>query len=182
MSSRRSDDPGRGLLVLGPAKTLELLAGLLVESIADATAGSPLFPLSMSRRLEVDEEEPGRKRAYFLAGHPADGVVRRDDADELVDPVRGGEPLEQIVGMRGVAHGQRTDLTVLTRPVEDRDSARAPLRNEARENVDEILGAREAPRMEHVVAVEEIEGRVGHVSRRRPAVVSTRTGAEQLRR
>ena len=145
MSSRRSDDPGRVDLLLAPAKTLELLARLRVEPVADATSGPPLFPLSMAAGSEVGEEEPGREGANFLAGHPPDRVVRRDDADELVARCCGGEPLEQVVRMRRVADRERTDLTLLPRAVEDRDPARAPLRDEARENVDESPGPRSSP-------------------------------------
>ena len=164
MSSRRSDDPGACLCFLAPAETLELLAGLIIEAIADAASGSPLFLLAVNRRPEVCEKEPRRQLAHFLAGHPAHGVVGRDDAYELVTPILSGKPLQEIVRMSRIADGERPDLPLLAGSVEDRDPARAPLRDEAREGVDEILGARELARVEHVVSVEEVESRIGHCS------------------
>ena len=155
---------GRGSRSFAPPETFEPLAGLLVEPIADTASRSALFLLSMLRRPQVGEEEPGRQLAYLLTGDPPHRIVRGDDADELLATVLGSESLEQVVRMRRVADGERANLTLLTRPVEHHDTAHPALGDKARECVDEIAGVGELTRVEHVVAVEEVEGRIGHGS------------------
>ena len=76
----------------------------------------------------------------------------------------GGQPLEQRVGVRRVADGERPDLDLLADAVEDDDAARPGHRDEARELVDELAHVLLPAGVKEVVAVEEVERRLGHVS------------------
>ena len=59
--------------------------------------------------------------------------------------VLGGEPLEQRVGVRRVAHRERPDRRILADAVEDDDAPRSLHRDEARELVDELADVRAPP-------------------------------------
>ena len=93
----------------------------------------------------------------FLSRRAPDRLIRGDDADPLAAPVLGGEPFEHVVRMRGVTNLERADPSRLPCAVEDDHAVRALQRDEAGEHVDQLALATEAPRVEDVVAVEEVE-------------------------
>ena len=111
---------------------------------------------------ELREERTRRELAHLLPGCPAHGVIGRDDAHELGAAVLGRETLEEIVGVRSEPHGERPDRALLPHAVEDDDAASAPTGDEARERVHQLVAIRERPRVEQVVAVEQVEGRLSH--------------------
>src|SRR5439155_13726219 len=95
-----------------------------------------------------------------LPGSSEPGRVRGDDADPLAIPVLDGRPLDQPVGVGLEANLERAVRGLVAGAVEDDDAARAAERDEAREPVDELAPLAEAPRVQQVVAVEEVEGRL----------------------
>ena len=109
------------------------------------------------------------KLPHFLTGGAADGGVRGNQADRLAVPVLGGKALEQRVGVWCIADGKRPDLELLPHAVEDDEPASAVHRNKAGELVGERSLIRVPAGVEQVVAVEEVERRVGHTSHRTPA-------------
>jgi hypothetical protein len=64
-----------------------------------------------------------------------------------------------VIGRSRVAHLERAAADVVAGAVEDDDAARPPDGEEARETVDELLGAPELAGVQEVVAVEEVEHR-----------------------
>src|SRR5687767_1631269 len=74
----------------------------------------------------------------------------------------GGEPLQEVVGVRCVANGERPDLALIAPAVEHHHPAGSAARDEAREGVNELLVPGELARMQEVVAVEQVERRFGH--------------------
>ena len=124
---------------------------------------------------------------------PRTASVRGDEADPLPVPVPGGEPLEQRVGIRRVAHRERPDLMLLADAVEDDHAPRAVHRDEAGELVDELAHVGAPAGVQDVVAVEQVEGRLGHrtatgfslssgLQPRLPVAAVPRTAAPPLRR
>ena len=91
--------------------------------------------------------------------------------------VLGSQPLEQGVGVLGVADLERAECRVLPHAVEDEHAARAVSGDEARQPVDELARVLERPRVQQVVAVEEVERRLSH-----RAAASPRRAAAPLRR
>ena len=88
--------------------------------------------------------------------------VGGDDGDTLVEAPVGGEPLDQLVGVRGEAHLERADPAFLASAVEDDDAAGAAERDVTGEPVDQLVAGAGPARVDEVVAVEEKERRVGH--------------------
>ena len=64
--------------------------------------------------------------------------------------------------MGGVPHLQRADRAFLAGTVEHDHAPRSSTGDEARERVDEHVAILERARVQEVVAVEEIEGRLSH--------------------
>ena len=149
--------------LLTAPKALELLAGGRVEPLTHPAAGAALLALDVAGLLEAGEERARRELAHLLPGGSAHCVIRRDHADELRRTVLRGEPFEQIVGVRREPHPERPDLALLPHAVEDDDAAHPAGGDEARECIDELLAtAGEVARVEQVVAVEEVEGRLSN--------------------
>ena len=111
---------------------------------------------------EVGEEPLRGQLPHLLTGDAAHGVIGGDDADPFREPVLGREPLEQVVRVVREADRERPDVTLLPHPVEDDDAADALSRDVTREEVDELAALSKVSCVEEVVAVEEVEGRVGH--------------------
>ena len=91
---------------------------------------------------------------------------RGDEADALAVAVLGGEPLEQRVRIGRVAHGERPDSRSSPTPSKTR-TPRAPL--QATKLASSSTSSRtsfDAAGVEQVVAVEEVERRLGHPSPR----------------
>ncbi len=88
-----------------------------------------------------------------------------------------GQPLENGVGMRREANGERADLSVRSDAVPDQDSPRPAHRDEGGERVRELALTAERARVEQVVPVEEVQRRLSH----RVGAVP-RTGAAPRRR
>jgi hypothetical protein len=120
-------------------------------------------PLDVSRRAQLAEERLRAQLSDFLPRGSPDGRVRRDEKDALGSPVLGCEALDQRVGVLGVTHLQRSQLPIMPYAVEHDDAARAAHRDEARELVRELPHVLELARVQKVVAVEEVEGWVGHL-------------------
>src|SRR6266540_956175 len=150
-------DQDRMALLPAP-QAFELRPRLVVEPLCELRTGA----LAMTRRLEVAEERLRAQLAYLLARGPAYGRVRGDEADALQVAMLGREPLDQRVGVRRVAHRERPSLGVLSDAVEHHDAAGTLQRHEAGERVDELAGVREGAGVKQVVAVEEIQRRLGH--------------------
>lgn len=70
----------------------------------------------------------------------------------------GGQTLEQLVGVRGEADGERPDVEILPNAVEDDDAAGTSEGDEARQPVDERGRVLEVAGAENVEPVEEVEG------------------------
>ena len=149
---------------LAAAEALEALARLGVEPVAEPRSRPPLLRLgiAMARRLELGQEAPRGDLQHLLPRHAAHRVVGGHDADLLGAAILGREALEEVVRMRGPPHLERSDSALDPGPVEDDDSARATPRDEAREEVDELVRVGPLARVQQVVAVEEVQGRIGH--------------------
>jgi hypothetical protein len=76
--------------------------------------------------------------------------------------VLGGQPLDQCVGVLGIAHLERSQVAILPHAVEDDDAARTAHGHEARELIGQLADVLEPARVQKVVAVEEVERRLGH--------------------
>ena len=76
----------------------------------------------------------------------------------------GGQALEHGVGVRREANLERPVLLVRTDAVEDDNAAGAMHRHEAGQQVDELAAIFDSSRVQDVVAVEQVEGRVRHSS------------------
>src|SRR3990172_5618571 len=146
--------------LLPAAQALESLAGLGVEAVAELRAR--LLAVLDGSKL-VAHEVRRRDLLHLDSGGAAHGGVGGDEADALARPVLGRESLEQRVGVRRVAHGEPAELALLAGPVEADAPACAARRDEARERVGQLAHVREAARVQEVVAVEEVEGRIGHL-------------------
>ena len=112
--------------------------------------------------LEATQERGRGHVAHFLARRPPDRLVGGDETDPLPVSVPGGEPLEQGVGVRGVPHRERPDLMLLADTVEDDHTPRSAHRDEAGELVDELAHIGATAGVQDVVAVEQVERRLGH--------------------
>src|ERR1043165_8253930 len=112
LDSRHPERPG-DFGLLAAAQALEALACLGVETVAHTSAGALLLVVDVPDGLQIGEERLRRQLPDLLARGPADGMVGRDDADELRLPVLGGEALEHVVGVRGEADLQRSDRSLL---------------------------------------------------------------------
>jgi hypothetical protein len=143
-------------------QTLELLARLGVEKVTDPAAGASLLVLAVLLRLELRQKQSRGELSHLLARHPSHRRIRGDEADALVPAVLRSEPLEKVVRMRGVSDGERSDLPLLPPAVEHHEPASPAPRDEARERVHELGVTRKLPRVQEIVAVEEIEARLRH--------------------
>jgi predicted nucleotidyltransferase len=139
------------------APGLELLLGLLVEGIADLRSREPGRRFGPARRSELLQEVPRGHMAHLLAGGPANCAIRGDDPDLLAVAMLRGEPLEDVVGVRGIPDLQRPEGAGVAPAVEHDDSARALQRDKAGEGVDELSLIRERSRVQDVVSVEEVQ-------------------------
>src|SRR5689334_15563887 len=133
-------------------------ASLVVELAREAPG-----PLLDVRRLA---ELAGERRRGDLRHLDAGGVlqrrVARDEDDVLPASMLRRQPLEHRVGVRRVAHLERTAADEIAQAVEDDDPARAANGDVARERVAQLTRVREPAGVQKVVAVEEIE--VSHVA------------------
>jgi hypothetical protein len=114
------------------------------------------------RRAKLGGEGPRRALLHLLPGGAAECEVGGDEADDFGRAVLGGEPLQQGVRVRHVAHGERPELDVRPYAVPDEDASGAVQRDEARERVGQLAPVGEVGLAQDVVAVEEIEGRLSH--------------------
>jgi hypothetical protein len=73
-----------------------------------------------------------------------------------------GQPLEEHVGVRRMAHRERADLRVRSGPVPDEDAASAPHGDEGRQQVRQLTLVVARARAKQVEAVEEVERGVSH--------------------
>src|SRR5262245_33977112 len=146
--------------LLASPETLEPLSRLRIEAIPQAGAAPSLLVLAVLLGLEIAQERPRRELAYLLARDAPDDGIRGDEADELRAAVLGGQALEHVVRVVGVADGQRTDVALLPSSVEHDHSPRALRGDVARERVHELPLVGERARMEEVVAVEQVERRI----------------------
>ncbi len=94
-------------------------------------------------------------------------VPRTAESVETTQTGRGArllrrEPLEQLVGVLGVAHLERADRLVAADPVVDEHAVGALGGDEAREQVAQLARVGELAGVEEVVAVEQVEGRLRH--------------------
>jgi predicted nucleotidyltransferase len=69
----------------------------------------------------------------------------------------GRKAFDEVVGVLGEAHLERPDGGIVAPPVEDDDGTRAAEGHVARQPVDEVAAVAKRPRVEDVVAVEEVE-------------------------
>jgi hypothetical protein len=145
-------------------EAFEPLARLGIEALADPASRAPLLVIAMLGPDEVTEKALRGQLPDLLARDAPDGVVGGDDAYALGEAVLGREPLEKVVGVAREANRERPDVPLLPDPVEDDHSADALSRHVAREQVDEFAAIAERACVEEVVAVEEVEGRVGHAN------------------
>ena len=90
------------------AQALEPSTRFVVERVREAGALALLVP----GLLEVVEEAARRPLLHLLPRRAPDREVGGDEVDLLAAAVLCGEPLEQRVGVRRVADGERPDLGV----------------------------------------------------------------------
>jgi hypothetical protein len=109
---------------------------------------------------QLDEERPRRTVSYLLTACPPDGRVAGHEQYRLVRAVLGREALQHRVRIRCERDGQRAEPAVRADAVEHDDTARAVHRDEARQEVDELIAIAERARVEEVRPVEQIEGRL----------------------
>src|SRR5215218_11153515 len=88
---------------LPSAQLLQAFSRLFVHAIADLRSARVL----VTWRLEVVQEGSRAALLHLLTGRAADRRVGGDEADCLSASVLGGEPLEQRVGVVGVANLER---------------------------------------------------------------------------
>src|SRR5207302_8511718 len=119
--------------------------------------------------LEVAEEGAGGELAHLLPGGASYGQVGGDQADDLAVAVIGGEPLEERIGVTGVADGERADVGVRADAVEDDDAASTADGHEVGQPVGELPHVGEPARVQEVVPVEQVERRISHSSSNRPS-------------
>ena len=118
--SRKEHKPHlRWTHLLASTQPLEASPGLLVQLPRQAVGSC----LAVGGRLEIAEEGLGGELLHLEAGGRSDRRVARHQDDPVAAAMLGGEPLQQRVRVRGVAHGERPALGVLAGPVEDDDAA-----------------------------------------------------------
>ena len=142
-----------------PAPSLELLLGLLVEGVTDLRSRKPGRRVGAARRGELLQEVPRGHMTHLLAGGPAHGAIGGHDPDLLAVAMLGGEPLEDVVCVRGIPDLQRPEGARIAPAVEHHHSSRALQSDEAGQRVDELSLIRERSRVQDVVAVEEVQHR-----------------------
>jgi hypothetical protein len=170
---RRATHPRAFAGLLPAPQPLEPLPRLGVDAIGERR----WLPLRVLRPLEIAEERPRADLHHLLPGRTANRRVRGDEADAIGRPVLRREPLEQCVRVRRVADVERPVVLVGARPVKDEDATGALDRDEAGERVAQLAQIREPARVQQVVAVEQVQGRV----RRRAASAPRRAAARPRR-
>ena len=131
---------GRGCHAPRDGEPLEPSARLGGGPVAAAPG---LLVVVMPRRLSSARKVRELELADLLAavlGRTV-GVTMSTDARFGARP-RGAR---EVVGMRRIPDGERTEVAVRPVAVEDDDAARAPERDEAREPVDELAGPEKSP-------------------------------------
>jgi hypothetical protein len=136
------------------AQTLEGRTRVLIERVLDLGASSRC---RLGALVEIPQEVLRRDPAGFLSGSSADLTIGRDHPDLLLATVLGCEALDERVRVLGEADGQVPVRRVLVDAVEDDHAACAAQRDEARQEVDQLIALPERARVQDVVAVEEIE-------------------------
>ena len=148
--------------LLAAAEAFELGQRFRVEPLAHWARAA--FVVTFG--LEIREERGRRCFAYLLTGRASNGRVRRDQAHDIATAVLGRKTLDQRVRMARVADGERPDIAFLAATVEHDHPASATRCDEARQLIDKGARILVAARVEEVVAVEEVEGRLGHYAAR----------------
>ena len=87
------------LLLQAAPQTVELLARLGIETIADSPPCAALLVIDVLYGLKFGEKRAGAELAHLLTRGPAHRMVGGHDANELGRAVLGREPLEEVVGM-----------------------------------------------------------------------------------
>ena len=134
----------------------------------------------MRGRLDVGEKAAGRALFDLATGRAAERRVGRDEANALCDAMFGSKPFEERIRVSRIPHLEASHDAVFSPSVEDDDAPRAFDRHEVGEAVDEISRAAELARVQDVVAVEEIQGRLRH-GRRLGGGRPRRAGAQRRR-
>jgi hypothetical protein len=135
-------------------KTLEARAGVRIERVLDRRAARRRGP---GRLGELPDELFRAHLAGLLPGRAAEGPVGRNHPHFLAVAVLGRQTLHEGVGRGRKPHLERAVDRVLAEAVEDDDAARAVQRDVARQGVHELASVGERPRVQDVVAVEEVE-------------------------
>ena len=150
------------LALQAAAKPLQLVAGVWIQSVCHSSAGTFLLAVGMAHGHEIGKKRPRRLLAHLLAGGSSHERVGGDDADDLRRAMLGSQSFEHVVGVSCEADGERADLSLLADAVEDHHTASAPARDEAREGVHQLSTVGEVARVDEVVTVEEVQGRISH--------------------
>src|SRR6185437_858599 len=145
---------------LASSQLLQAFSRLFVHAISELRSSRVLVPWL----LEVFHEGSRAALLYLLPRRAADRGVRRDEADRLASAVLGGETFEQRVGVLGEANLERAVRSLFADAVEDDHAASALQGDEAGEPVDELARVLERPRVQQVVAVEQVERRLSHAA------------------
>src|SRR4051794_5773881 len=132
---RREHKPHlQGSRLLASAKTFEACPRVRVELVGQPAGRLP----DRARRDEVVEERLRGEVRDLTSRRLENGGIRGDEQHPLELAVLGGEALEERVGVRREANGERTFLGGLSDAVEDDDATGARRRDEARERVDQL--------------------------------------------
>src|SRR5215211_765058 len=154
-------EPGplrRSLLDRTPAHFFQACTCLFVKPIGNPAG----LVFAVLNRGQGGGELGGADLGDLLAGRPTNGCIRRNETDALTAPMLGGEALEKRVGVRRETDLERPVLLVDPDAVEDNDPTCTLQGYEARKQVDELSPILVPGRVEDVVAVEEVQGRVRH--------------------
>ena len=144
--------------LLAAPQALEASPRLGVEPVPQTAR----FHFDVPGGRQLPEEGAGREGTHLLSRRAPDRGVGRDEAHELAGATLCRESLEQRVRMGREPDLQGAQGPVLADAVEDHDSPRSLRGDKAGKRVGQLRGVAKVTGVQEVVAVEEVERRLGH--------------------